>query len=263
MIISEHYVWFVWASAFLVPWIILFALRPSQRCVMWRVSLFTMPFGLTEPLFVPEYWNPPSLFNLAQRTGFDIESLIFCFAIGGIAAVLYNTLTGLDSEPVDPAEKNLTRHRQHYLALGSPFIAFLALYFLPWNPIYPAILSMFVGAVAVLLCRPDLKTKTWVGGLLFVLCYIVLLQGLRWLSPGYIERVWNLDALLGIQILDMPIEELLFAAGFGMYWSSVYEHFTWGRHGLGTTKVQTAQASPLDSLCLILGTGSLSIRIEA
>ena len=27
----------------------------------------------------------------------------------------------------------------------------------------------------------------------------------------------------------MPIEELLFAAGFGMYWSGVYEHFTWRR----------------------------------
>lgn len=37
-------------------------------------------FGLTEPLFVPKYWNPPSLFDLAQRTGFGIKSLIFCFA---------------------------------------------------------------------------------------------------------------------------------------------------------------------------------------
>jgi hypothetical protein len=49
-----------------------------------------MPFGLTEPLFVPRYWDPPSLFNLAATTGFDIESLIFCFAIGGIGAVLYD-----------------------------------------------------------------------------------------------------------------------------------------------------------------------------
>jgi hypothetical protein len=27
------------------------------------------------------YWAPPSLFSLAQKTGFDIESLIFSFAI--------------------------------------------------------------------------------------------------------------------------------------------------------------------------------------
>jgi len=48
----------------------------------WR-SWLTALFGLTEPRFVPEYWNPPSLFDLAQCTGFDIESLIFCFGIGG------------------------------------------------------------------------------------------------------------------------------------------------------------------------------------
>jgi hypothetical protein len=43
-----------------------------------------MPMGLTEPFFVPEYWTPPSLFNLTEKTGFDIESLIFSFAIDGI-----------------------------------------------------------------------------------------------------------------------------------------------------------------------------------
>lgn len=57
---------------------------------MWTVSLATAPFGLTEPLFVPEYWNPPTLFDLAQRTGFDLESLIFCFGIGGVSSVLYS-----------------------------------------------------------------------------------------------------------------------------------------------------------------------------
>lgn len=232
MFSNDHYVWLVWASAFLLPWLILFAAFPAMRRVMWWVSIFTMPFGLTEPLFVPEYWNPPSLFDLAQRTGFDIESLIFCFAIGGISAVLYNVITGRAIQLIDPAEKQHPRHQRHRLALWSPVITFLALYFLPWNPIYPAIISMFVGAGAALLCRPDLMTKTWVGGLLFLLCYIALLQGLRWLSPGYIERVWRLDVLIGFHILHMPIEELLFAAGFGMYWSSVYEHFTWRRCGV-------------------------------
>ena len=67
---------------------------------MLSASLFTMPFGLSEPLFVPEYWNPPSLFDLAQQTGFDIESLIFCFGIGGIGAVLYNVLTRQILKPV-------------------------------------------------------------------------------------------------------------------------------------------------------------------
>lgn len=74
--VAEQYVWLVWSSAFLVPWLAVFAAFPQHRMPMVWASLFTMPFGLTEPLFVPEYWHPPSLFDLAHTTGFHVESLI-------------------------------------------------------------------------------------------------------------------------------------------------------------------------------------------
>ncbi len=128
---------------------------------------------------------------------------------------------------MDKTERHLPLHRHHLLALISPVIAFVALVFLPWNPIYPGIIAMAVGAVATIFCRPDLKARTWIGGLLFLLYYSILLEGLRFSSPGFIERVWNLPALIGIKLFGMPVEELLFALCFGMYWSGVYEHLTW------------------------------------
>lgn len=227
--VPDQYVWLAWSSAFLLPWAIVYALFPAHRKPMTWASLFTAPFGLTEPLFVPEYWSPPSLFDLALRTGFDIESLIFCFSVGGIGAVLYNVLTGRTTAKVAQDERCSPRHRYHRTALSAPFIVFPILYFLPWNPIYPGITAMVVGAIATMLCRPDLLTKTWIGGVLFLLYYIVFLTGLEWSAPGYIDRVWNLQALSGVTLLRMPLEELLFAITFGMYWSGVYEHFTWSR----------------------------------
>jgi hypothetical protein len=113
--------------------------------------------------------------------------------------------------------------------LAAPFIAFPLLYFFPWNPIYPGIVAMLIGAVATLLCRPDLKTKTWIGGVLFLGYYIVFLLGLEWSAPGYVARVWNLAALSGVLVFGMPLEEMLWAIAFGLYWSGVYEHFTWWR----------------------------------
>lgn len=224
---SDHYIWLIWSSAFLIPWILVYLIFPMHRRAMLWASLFTMPFGLTEPLFVPEYWSPPSLFDLAVNTGFDIESLIFCFGIGGIGAVFYNVVAGCVPHKMPFSEHLNPLHRHHRKALMAPFVAFIPLYFLPWNVIYPSIVAMAIGAVSTMLCRPDLVRKSWVGGALFLIYYAIFLAGLELSAPGYIERVWNLEALSGISLSFMPLEELLFAVFFGMYWSGVYEHFTW------------------------------------
>jgi len=225
--VSDRITWLAWSSAFLVPWILLFWRFPAHRKAMLWASAFTAPFGLTEPLFVPEYWSPPSLFDLALRTGFDLESLIFCFGIGGVAAVLHDVLDRRLPQALAPCERHARRHRFHWLAVASPFLVFPALLPLPWNPIYPGIVAMAVGAIATVACRPDLARKSWRGGVIFVAYYALFLQGLRLGSPGYVERVWNLDALSGVVVLGMPLEELLFAAAFGAYWSGVYDHLTW------------------------------------
>ncbi len=228
--IPSQYVWFVWASAFLIPWLAAFALFPQHRRAMLWASLVTTPLGLSEPLFVPEYWNPPSLFDLAARTGFDIESLIFCFGIGGVAAVAVNVLTGRVSERIPESERHGHRHRFHRWVLLTPFLGFVLLLPLGWNPIYAGVLAMAAGAGLTMWCRPDLGRATLLGALIFLVYYAVFLTGLEVTAPpGYIESVWNLEALSGIQLAFMPLEELLWAAAFGAYWAGAYEHFNWWR----------------------------------
>lgn len=233
---SFRYAWLIWASAFLLPWALLFIARRALRRPMLWASALTAPFGLTEPLFVPAYWNPPSLFDLAQRTGFDIESLIFCFAIGGLGVAAYRALLPAPLRTMDHGARSAPRHRWHRLALLTPFFVFAALMTLPGNPIYPGIVAMVAGAAATLLCRPDLWRNTLVGGVIFFALYTAFLLGLTWLWPGYIEAVWNLDALFPWRPWGLPMEELLFGFGFGMYWSSVYEHLTW--HQVTTSAIE-------------------------
>jgi hypothetical protein len=225
--VADQYVWITWSGAFLVPWTGLFLGVPRLRRVMVLSSVFTMPFGLTEPLFVPRYWNPPSLFDLAHRTGFDLESLIFCFAIGGVGVILYSAITHKAFQSIRMPQRRRARHGHHRAALLVPLIAFPALYLLPWNPIYPAILAMALGGAATFACRPDLKWHTVVGGALFAAYYAVFMILLEWSAPGYIARVWNLADLSGVRIMDIPLEELLFGFVFGIYWSGIYEHVAW------------------------------------
>ena len=224
-----HYVWLLWSCAFLALWGVLFVAIRRQRRAMWRASLVTALFGLTEPIFVPTYWLPPSLFELAQRTGFDIESFIFAFAVGGIGVVWYTAFARRELVPYGTEDRRERRHRLHRVALVAPFALLVPAYLLPWNPIYPSLLALALGALGSVACRPDLMKNTLVGGVLFFLLYGAFMLGLRWFTPAYIEAVWNLPALSGGLICGIPVEELLFGLTFGMYWSGVYEHLTWHR----------------------------------
>ena len=230
-----QYAWLIWSLIFLLVWAILYlsgnpSLRekPAFRKEMMSISLYTMLLGLTEPLFVPEYWNPPTLFDLAQRTGFDIESLIFTFAIGGTGSVLYRVIYKKNVTKMEMSEMKSKRHKVHIYILTSPIPIFLVLaVFTELNHIYCGIIAMFAGALLTLYCRPDLKWKIWIGGLLFLVYYFVFFLTLLAVVPDYVTHVWNLEVLSRILFFGTPIEELLFAFSFGMLWSSLYEHILW------------------------------------
>lgn len=223
-----QHAWFIWSLLILGIWVIIYLARIAYRREMLQISLATMLFGLTEPLFVPQYWNPPSLFDLAQKTGFDIESFLFSFSIGGIGHALYYFVYPVKMIKMEGADRKHRRHRLHYYLLLSPAIIFLVLaVFTRLNHIYCGVISLSAGAFTTLYCRPDLKVKIWAGGTLFLSLYIIYFGSLLLFFPDFVRQHWNLEALTGILILGIPLEELLFAFSFGMYWSSLYEHFTW------------------------------------
>lgn len=222
--------WLIFSLILFGIWLIIFIFNKRSKKEMFYVSLFTMPFGLTEPLFVPEYWNPPSLFNLATKTGFDIESLIFSFAIGGIGAILYNILFDVNQKKMSKKEIKNKKYKLHLFGLFSPIIIFLPLQiFSNLNPIYSAGIAMFVGAIATLFCRTDLKEKIILSGILFLGLYFIFFLLFNLVYPYAIEEFWNLEELTGILIFGVPLEEMFFAFTFGLMWGSIYEHFKWYR----------------------------------
>lgn len=241
--VSHDYIWLTWSGVFLLAFLIVYLRFPGRRSTMLLAGVLTALFGLTEPLFVPEYRNPLSLFDLAQRTGFDIESLIFNFAIGGIAVTMYNELTRRGPHPVPAEARSLRRLRMHMFSLLAPYFALVLLSPFRWNPIYSVTLALLVGAATAILSRPDLVGKMLAGGLLFLGYYALFMLALVITAPGYIERVWNLPALSGILVLGIPLEELLFGFAFGLFWSSVHEHLKWSR-AFDACRATTADREP-------------------
>ena len=223
-----QYVWLTWSFLILGLWSAIYLIKKDYRKVMLPVSLGTMLFGFTEPLFVPEYWSPPSLFGLAEKTGFDIESFIFSFSIGGIASVLYSFVFFAGPVRLDQTEKTDKRHRLHLYTLFLPFLVFPFLAVATnLNHIYCGIIALLAGALATLYCRRDLTAKILIGGLLFAILYFFYFGSILVFFPDYIRTYWNLNALSNFFVLGIPIEELLFAFTFGMYWSGIFEHSAW------------------------------------
>jgi hypothetical protein len=152
-------------------WIIVyFSLKDKiSRKEMLTVSLWTSLLGLTEPLFVPEYWNPPTLFNLARRTGFDIESLLFAFAVGGLAVIIFEGIFQTRHEKLSPIERHRPRHKYHLLALlSAPIIFALLLVFTDLNPIHSTFIALVGGGIFAWYCRPDLKKKMIASAFIFL-----------------------------------------------------------------------------------------------
>jgi hypothetical protein len=84
--IDYQYSYFVGSLIFVAAWVVFYFVTKTHRRQMIWGSVLSAPFALAGFLFIPEYWNPPSLFDLDARFGIGIEDVIWSAAVGGIAS---------------------------------------------------------------------------------------------------------------------------------------------------------------------------------
>ncbi len=227
--------------------------RRAQIPEFWWASFACAALGISEPLFVPEYWDPPSILKLGR---WDLESFIFCFAVGGLSAVLteiepvkgflvrlyfsferlaravlsaLSRVTGgrlaarMLSRP--PASRLISRDqtRIENMLLITFFVGmFGATSHFGLNVIYDAAFVCVATAVMIGWRRPSLRWQILGGGISFTLIYTVVLVIMDHVYPGFYDY-WKLEDLSGIWILGAPLEEYLFAFTFGIFWAPLYE----------------------------------------
>jgi hypothetical protein len=103
-------------------------------------------------------------------------------------------------------------------------LAFPALYFFPWNPIYPALAAVsWIDRDDAPLSDP--KRETWIGGLHRLL--LGLVRARRFLAGVRRARL-NLSDLSGVVMLATPWRSPSLRSR-SAYWAGVYEHLTWRR----------------------------------
>lgn len=76
-------------------WLVLYCHRSDLRYEILFVSILFLPFGLTQALFVPEYWNPLVIYKFFGL--FDIESLMLRFLSEVLQLLFMKRLSGTRS----------------------------------------------------------------------------------------------------------------------------------------------------------------------
>ena len=204
-------------------WLVLYFHRKDLRYEMIFVSLLFLPFGLTQPLFVPEYWNPTVLYKFFGL--FDIESLMHTFFIGGIAASLYEEFFGYFL--VRPRGAHAPRHHA-YVVYGTLIISGVVLVAVKFYTSLSVLEAWF--AIVVLLApyflavRPDLIKPSALAGVTFMALYVGILLFVNFVFGGnFILHEWNFQGLWGQFIFGIPLEEYVYGFFLGMIFGTVYE----------------------------------------
>ncbi|MBN2371624.1 MAG: hypothetical protein JXO72_14170 [Vicinamibacteria bacterium] len=176
----------------------------------------SLPCGLYAIFFVPEYWDPVRVFRWFIDVG--PEDFLFSFANGCLVWLLC----------VMPLGKRRPRFEisAHPLLLryGTCCGIFIPALFI--GPVLGmGVMTSFLVAssavVIVALCR---NPKLWVfslsGASLFPLFYFLVTAALFALKPSFLDE-WNLVQLSGVRVLRVPLEEILWAFGYGCGWCTV------------------------------------------
>ena len=235
----------------------LFGLGLSKKNWMlrefWWASFTCAALGFTEPLFVPSYWTPPTILRFYR---WDFESFPFCFATGGIAALLCElppikgVLVGLNFRVEQVARwvlaliSKITGRRFHAAMLDRApvsvlippdqlrienmlLVTFSLAVFgvtgqFAMNIIYKSAIVCFSSALWIIWRRPRLRWQIFGGGITFTLLYTIVLVVTPLRYPDFFSH-WNPQALSGIRFLNAPAEEYLYAFTFGAFWAPLYE----------------------------------------
>jgi hypothetical protein len=191
-------------------------LGAGQRRLTLLSGLLSAPFALASVFFVPEYWVPVRV--AGHLTG--PEDFIFSFATGGTAWLL----------AIWPWRQRVTADLHPGLFLGryvSCATIGVALSMFCWVVGMGAMGSALVGITAVwgalMWRRRDLWPISAAGAFSFATFYALFVLVVFVLWP-HLSLHWNVANLWGPRLLNVPVEEIVWALAYGAVWPLFMAH---------------------------------------
>ncbi|MBF0351606.1 MAG: hypothetical protein HQM11_11280 [SAR324 cluster bacterium] len=200
---------------FLIPGMLVYAVRPDLRTAIHRMSVCALPFALTERFFYPDYWEPRFLFDLADHIGFGLEDILFVVGLAAFTTTAYPAFFRKTYE-TQHVETGRVRVFRAVKILLLTFIGVGLVVALRIPMIYGSIVIMTIAFAGLCLIRHDLLVPGLLGGLVSLGIYTLLCWLFEWMLPGVFDLAWHTDQFLNLFIAGIPLEELLYGFTSGM-----------------------------------------------
>lgn len=221
----------------MIPWLILFYIRRDLRAemiIMGGVMALGVSFSCYRWCTV-DWWHPLTITN----TRIGIEDFICGFAIGGIAAALYEEIFKRHHR------KNRNRKVEH----DHPIIFFsiIALFLLSTEFFFSYLgLTSFIAStlaealiIILLIARHRVPLmQALASGVATAFISMPVYWTMNFLSPGWIDATYYFDTLSKIRFITIPIEELIFYFMMGMLFGPLYDYWKGYRHFQQEKRVQ-------------------------
>ncbi|MCP4900306.1 MAG: hypothetical protein GY906_25335 [bacterium] len=205
--IVQQYTYLIWSLLLFGVFLLLFWVTPHKRQAMLVASLYSTPYAVASLMFVPEYWTPVRLGNLA----IGVEDLVFSFANGGVVW----WMASRSSEHQIHVEFKLRQSLWRYWKCSNIGIFVAGTLWVLGVRVMPAFwLSMALLFGFFLLKHPWYWRLSIAGALGFTGIYAALTSAVFHLNPGFALQ-WTAENLSGHALWDIPIEEFAWAFGYG------------------------------------------------
>ncbi len=182
----------------------------EQRRLMLLSGLLSAPFALASFFFVPEYWNPVRVANFLTGP----EDIMFSFANGGIVWLL---ATWLVQRRITLGLQTGRLLRRYIVCTSSSVALILVCRFSGLGVMTSVMVGIVALGVLLLWRRGQLWPISVAGGIGFTLLYLVSVGAVSAIWPDFLLQ-WNADNLWGPSLLRVPLEEVVWAFGYGAVW---------------------------------------------
>ena len=194
---------------------------------MLYIGIFLCGAGPACEFFsIPGYWNPDFILGTSIPTPlgiwkFGIEDLIGSIGIVGIAVFIFELFqkpfSGLPNLSIIPIIRILG------ITLLGLLMICIFFFIFKLNGIHSCNLSSAVLSILIILLKPSYWRTTTLTGILCTILYWLMLQLVIFIIiPDVFSVVWNPDGRLGIMVVGVPIEELIWAFFLAMIVGPLY-----------------------------------------